>query len=535
MLPSYYIDGTLANKDIICYKSETVPKYCNEKTINNTSSNTPFGYSVTHTNNGEPILSIVNEPNNNNTDIPEYHEKKIKICSSVNNIEKSYGKNIATYFKFGRMIIIANLIFFGIALINFIPSVLYTDQCTYRNLSIIFDETMTNTKIIRDSLTSQPSNCSLYEFASIFTIQSYDPKIKDIWIVTTSIMVVLSILFAPFVHYAQRFFATIKQNCLCKKEPTTMELVQPRQLSIHEEMIQTLKKRDDIMPIVIAKLDMMTQNNYITSKKRLIRVVTSYVLMFFILAGSGVATYYVTNYCKLFSKYFKLNSFATPIILSTSNIAIQYSWKAMCILLTKFEKHETHTKYKKHIFSKIFIFKFLNIIVFYVAQYFVDAISTTQTDCPLFGVGAQFLVNYLCDVGMFYITGIIWPILYYYILICKGLKSKQKVDVSKYTFDIVEEYIDMIYRQFVLYLAGIIIPMIYVLGFVVGIIEYYFINRIRIIYVYHVVPSNSNISWLIVFALFIVGTLSIFVFPNGILWIILKMPNSRFTNCNFFK
>lgn len=127
-----------------------------------------------------------------------------------------------------------------------------------------------------------------------------------------------------------------------------------------------------------------------------------------------------------------------PILVSVANSILRFVWQMMCVALTKFERHLRWSDYRsvhaanssraieffhrpptpstfptinhasrlslpprrRHGLLKLFLFKFLNIVVLYAAQYFVYSGGSVQETCPLSDTGSQFLVNYVIDIGV---------------------------------------------------------------------------------------------------------------------------------------
>jgi len=75
------------------------------------------------------------------------------------------------------------------------------------------------------------------------------------------------------------------------------------------------------------------------------------------------------------------------------------------------------------------------------------------------------------------------------------------------------EHLDMLYRQFILFLAGSVIPMIYALGFIGAILSYY-LDKLRVTRLCYVPRASKSPTGLLVFAMFVLALVAIFVFPS---------------------
>ncbi|KAJ4457987.1 putative DUF590 family protein [Paratrimastix pyriformis] len=460
-------------------------------------STVPPGYKLVYSKLGVPSLVIDKSGGGTEAAMEHQEVRVLKMGSSLKEIETQYGTGVSLYFVFLRFIIFLNFWLGCIALGNFIPSLAHVQLS------------------------------SLTGFINIFYIESYSPEVWIYWIITACAAVGCSLL----AGYANKRRADTEKELKREALMVDMDTIN-KYLCVYD-----IDGNEEALTMDINVVHPL-ENKYVRTSSHYTRLFFSYLLFVIMLVAGGVAVYFITwGGKKLSTVDFWGRDWLLSIIVSVANTAVRQCWAIMCRALTNFEKHKFWSGYRRHTLVKLFLFKFLNAGVLYFSQYFVysaEDSSSTATTCPLADAGTQFLVNYIIDILVFCGTGTLLPIFRFYCLRSGGKSGKKKNSDYKDEFDTAEEHLDVLYRQFILFLAGTIVPMVYFLGFVGAIIGYY-LDKLRVIRLCSVKPMHTSPHKLLLWVLILTALAAVFIFPNGILWILLKWPESRFTQCTFFK
>lgn len=429
-------------------------------------------YIVKYVQNGIPIVYTYE---NNKLDVShasmEHTEvPKLSIKSPLKHIEYLYGIGNSSYMLFMRFVVFTNFMYSLITLGSLIPSIMCDNQG------------------------------GTYIFPKIFNIQNYNREIKPFWMTTVIVINVCNFICGFIFYFISKIYIRKRQ--------------------------QKNNNSDEI----IVQYDTIQNNKYVPRKTHIIRIIVSYVVYIAILCVGGIIAYYVT----VSGTYIQQNAndfgFIVPIMVSIVNISIRIMSKMICKILTNFEKHSKWSRYRQHWLIKFFSFKFLNIIILYAAQYLARIDDTEK--CPLSDIGTQYVVNYVLDVITTSLTGTLLPLFNFYCMRCKGNNIKRKNNEAKDSFDIVEEYLEIFYQQFTLYLGGTIVPAIYFIGLIGSILTYYF-DKLRMAKLCYVKISHKTPNSLLLIMTTLISIIAFFVFPDGVYWIMSTLPQSRFKLCVF--
>lgn len=455
------------------FLSENVTLNNIENIFENKKNKTSNNYIVKYIHNGTPIIYTYQNGklNISKASIEHTEIRNLNINSPLKHIEYLYGIGNSLYLLFVRYMIFINFLYSIITFGNIIPSIIYTKQS------------------------------ESYNFFGILNIEYYDEKVKPFWMATVIVINICSFI-CGFIFYL-----------------------------ISKTYVKKKQQNNDNENIII-QYDTIQNNKYISKKIYIIRIILSYFVYMIILCLGGIIAYYVTIGGNYIQQYEFEKGFIIPVMVSLVNIGVRIISKIICKVLTNFERHSKWSQYRQHWLIKFFSFKFFNVIILYYAQYLAHINKTGK--CPLSDIGSQYVANYVLDIVMSSLFGSILPLFNFYCIKHKGENIKRKNDEAKDSFDIVEEYLEIFYQQFSLYLCGTIVPSIYFIGFIGSIITYYF-DKLRMTKLCYVKISHKSPNILLLLMTTLISVIAFFVFPDGVYWILSNTPKSRFEPCSFLK
>jgi len=239
------------------------------------------------------------------------------------------------------------------------------------------------------------------------------------------------------------------------------------------------------------------------------RILLGYFAFAIVLAGSTIITYIV---CRE-QLQLQLNSLITSAIVSVVLELFNMLWNKVGMILTKFEKHRTWTSFRVHSTMKYYLFKMLNTIAMYISRYIL--LAEQHDGCNI----ASIILNILALV----LTAVMRAIGRR-----KGRKSAASNEEAKPEFDVAEEYLQLLYRQFVVYLGMPIFPFLPLLGFLSHLVDYK-TDKYRLLRMcqqtYHL---RGSMRKFLTFYLFVTAGIAAISFPYGAAWI---LSSYNFSKC----
>jgi len=212
-------------------------------------------------------------------------------------------------------------------------------------------------------------------------------------------------------------------------------------------------------------------------------------------------------------------------------------WK-LCEVLTILEGHYTWTDYRQHLTIKYYLFKIISLAVIFVSRLVVhlkkdwvlqnitiygiiskDTSSALAQACTLEIDSEQFLILILVELTATRATAIIGP-WFYYKLWAKCNEAGPFSDHGRPDFDVAVEYLQVLYRQFLLYLGMTIFPWIVLIGMIGNLIDYP-INKWYLLTITRTPPLlRGSMRSFLVFFMFLTSLISVLIFPQGIGWVL---------------
>ncbi len=401
----------------------------------------PVGYRVERTAKGQPFL--VKEDGEPAEMEHAKAKERLSVFATWDQMEDHYGLGIRLYFDFARSLILVNALLTLIQAANFF---------TYIGYDL-------------DAILSSLSNLSFGILTEILYASNYSPKLVWIWRGTNIAAIFLSFLYGP-VYW-------IYTNYTFRK----------KQLFDHEENFS------------IQENDIIEENLHIGKVRKVLRFITSYsifALLFFqliVVAGltflqNFTAIYKVIGVATSGKDVISSNqliltpiSFGISFVIGVSN----YLWGVLCAYLTKFEKHRTWSGFRAHNTIKLLVFKLISVFIMGFAKGFF------ATPCIISVLGNQYLIQIMLDLVVFNAIELFLPI-----IMLKFRKRGDKSDEeSRPEFDVAEEYLELVYRQYVVYCGMAAFPMMTFVGAIASIVELY-LDKIRLIKICKKPPRTTG-------------------------------------------
>lgn len=273
------------------------------------------------------------------------------------------------------------------------------------------------------------------------------------------------------------------------------------QISDHDNLFAAYEK-DDI------------HDNYkYTSTNRFWRRFASYCLFVFLIGVSAGATYGIQYAGRdVYGQTFNVINF-----LVTGSVAfINQFFQQISIFMVKFEKHKTWSLFRKHHVIKLLSFKMINIVAMYAALQLVNT-----SGCIFQDTGSKFLTLLLLELFVMTPIEMIVPLLRIWAAKrFKILRGKGSDDDARPEFDVAQEYLELFYRQFVIYLGMSVFPMVTFMGLFINILEYP-LDKFRMLYICQK-PKRLDLSMrrFLLFWLLITALAALLSWPQGAVWIL---------------
>jgi len=442
-------------------------------TVRTKKAKVPPGFTVAYTKHGQPFLQSTELEKLDPDDIKaaEEHAKyNLKITCSNQEVERVYGAGIYLYFNFILFCIGINFILLCGVIVNLVPHYYYgVKNDHFRDYTI--------QEYILKSLNLQ----SYYQEES---------KLFYFW--STFGCIILSFLMGPIYAF--------KINHYFRKNRT-------------HDFEDGFEVDDEI-----------TKNLKISHKSRIFRFIASYTIFCFLIGVSAICNVFVL---KAVNEYrFLTNILTTSFISAVIIRVINVVYEFICMYLTRFEKHRTWSNFRNHNTLKLFVFKIVNVIVLYILR---DRIFRNITNeeilpgCPFVDVGSQLLFILVLDLTIQNIWEIIYSVVWARIGRMFEKKGKKGTDYYKPEFDLADEYIEILYRQFIVYLGIPIYPIVALFGVVCNIVEYY-VDRFRLFKICKRPHRlQGSMKKFLSFYLLIISVVCVVTYPYGSGWVLIQI------------
>jgi hypothetical protein len=337
-----------------------------------------------------------------------------------------------------------------------------------------------------------------------FFITSFKPGNEyDLWMAVNITCVVVSALTLPAVLYRK------------KKKEEASELIRHPALS-------SAVQRDDseVTDMIVRYCDDGTidvSSHFRTAGYRAIRIFFSVFFFCALLTVQVVVSYYITKAEDTSSD----PAVAFVIALVVAGLNLIYGLVAD--LLTEMEKPNTMRVFKISNTFKLLLFKLCNVITVYAAKNFSHV-----KECAYDVIGQQFLYILLVDMTVMNVFELFLPFLTSKVRRWMAIRDRNDLQSDQDLlppFDVSCEYLDTIYRQYLVYMAMTVFPLAAALSWVGQALEYW-VDRLKLFKLAGK-PKNMDYSvrsqgFMIMMFQLIVLIAALFTPYAGVVWVLSK-------------
>eukprot|EP01138_Halocafeteria_seosinensis_P016352 gb/GECG01016683.1/.p1 GENE.gb/GECG01016683.1/~~gb/GECG01016683.1/.p1 ORF type:complete len:517 (+),score=62.36 gb/GECG01016683.1/:1-1551(+) len=285
--------------------------------------------------------------------------------------------------------------------------------------------------------------------------------------------------------------------------------------------------------------DVIEENLNYTERQRRIRRSVSLLLFLVIVVIQGLITY------GIHSALSDSDSEIAAQILGAMVTLMKSFWKFLSKFMTKYEKHRRKTRYIEYDTGKVFFMRMANVLSVYLTKFLTeqsvidegqtceDANEAADCDCPLAAMGQQFFWILIFEMSGANLIQVVIPWIMLKYNERNSLTSGQGDEANKQEFDLPDEFTEVLYRQFIIYLGTIVFPLLPLLGVASYILEYW-VDKYRLIYLSQKQlsrPHPVRAKLLFFFHIFAAAA-ALFSFPNGLVFLFSGIDLRN--NCRFW-
>uniref|UniRef100_A0A7S1CFR8 Anoctamin transmembrane domain-containing protein n=1 Tax=Bicosoecida sp. CB-2014 TaxID=1486930 RepID=A0A7S1CFR8_9STRA len=216
------------------------------------------------------------------------------------------------------------------------------------------------------------------------------------------------------------------------------------------------------------------------------------------------------------------------VVITVLNIV----WKTIGKKLTIFEKHETWTSYREWDTGKVFLLKLFNLVILYIVKTVTAQSGNNADECPLKALGYQFFWLIVYDLTLNNMVELAAPLAMTFVYKKLGWTKGKGDNASKPRFDLAEEYVEVLYRQFVVFLGMLVFPLLAMVSAFAFVLEHW-LDKARLLYICQKPTKREEplrgklVMWL--YGLTCLAALA--SFPNGAAWV---LGGYNMEHCGFF-
>jgi len=431
----------------------------------------------------------------------EHNPKRESFFLPLDEIEQRFGKGTRLYFNFLKYIIICNVVNLCLGLINtsfFAASddAGRTVMCNYPNLNFTWHEGCKDGEPILRTL-------SLYE--KLF-VGSWTTDQQVSWLAMTIITVVFWYLSGPV--YALVIGGAQKTKAMG---------------------VDAVEDENDRLYI---ETDRIKENEKYSATHRLVRQILTACLSLVMIALGAYLNFIlqdVSNRDDISSNF--VYSIAMSAVVSVINMI----WTNSVEFIVKFEHHRTWSGLRKNYLVKLYLFKILNVCASYAA---LNYAFTDPYSCPMHQTGAKFMTLIVMDLFVFNALEFLVPPLKLWLYRRCGyrsfLKTHEADDALRPEFDVAQELIELLYRQFVLYTGTITMPLLAFLGLITNIVEYP-LDKARMLYFCRPPKRlETSMTPIIVGTMIFSALAATFTYPFGAFWVMTGLLSNIHEHCSLW-
>lgn len=384
----------------------------------------------------------------------EHEPFKLPYFVKLSDVEKKFGVGTRAYFTFIKFIIICNIGLFIVGLANLMVFLVSDESsrpvmCNYPSMNVEYTEGCGASIFSYIPGVNMTEDYPIIRGLSFFEkcfIAAYTPEQRVGWTVLTCVSVV-GWFVVPVAYY---MYMTTRH-----KNP-----------GLHDNIF-----------VMEGDEDRIYENEHVSSTKKMLFRVLTWLIFVLYLAVSCVVVYFVQNWGT--EDAVKDNFFLSMLVTGIISV-ISVVWNTLCpMMVTGMEYRSSWTSLRRSIIIKLYAFKIINIIVTYAALRYAFA---AEYACPLQDSGKKFFTLIITDIFVFNIVDYAIPFGYYvarkFLTFYTRIRSlpvlftEDSDEKERSEFDVSTEFLELLYRQFVAYIGSVSMPMITFLVLIANIVEY---------------------------------------------------------------
>eukprot|EP00960_Hanusia_phi_P065676 766178-Hanusia_phi.AAC.2 len=377
--------------------------------------------------NGNPYIAF--QDTQANLASNEHVKKQVSFFCSRDELEESYGKPVIQYFNFLNFVIVSNVILFAFSLIGFIPHV--------KNASPKLSDSGFGFL-----------NTSTISSLDLLFLSTFQPSTDGAWVSMMVLVTIFMFLIGPMYFYTSTlFFRDYVKNA----EAST---------SADDDKIS---------------YDGLEKEVSFGFKQRMIISYAVFVLMCACPLAIMYAVLFQMLYRTIPDQYnsglksvgaFKEGvqlavSLITSAIVPISNLIFD----SIVRFLTDLEKHPTWSSYRRHRLLKIVLFRLVNVYGLFIFRFYADLPFYT---CSSSRIAFQEATKSKSEGLSSSLPSSSYPVFHLFLRpsnptpLSPSTSSLRHPDYvsSRPEFELTDEYFEIVYRQFIMYIGISVFPMI---------------------------------------------------------------------------
>lgn len=420
----------------------------------------------------------------------EHALKRLPFNISLDEIEKRYGIGTRLYFDFLKYIIMCNVILFAIAFVNWSIFMASSDSdrtvmCNFPNMN--FDYRVgcnCTTPIVCPGSFYKGVTRPLFIWEKLF-ISAWTSSQSLSWLVLSAVVMALWFIFG--IAYG-------------------LSALLHRHVDDH----------DNVYDLSGDEADRIVENEEVSRTEHFVRYSVSTFIFAFLIGASAAGIYFIQRWG---TQTYVKTSFWLSIVVTGIIATINLLWSFICAALVSFEKHHTWSSHRKNHMIKLYLFKIINVTVMYAALQWAFA---QPHSCPLQDVGVKFFLLIILDLFVMNAVEFILPPLRTWAtrhIHCLHTEGSDESELPE--FDVAEEYLELLYRQFVLYIGMLTLPLLTLVSLITNLVEYP-LDKFRMLKVCQRPKRlNKRLTGFIVLFMIVSALAAFLSYPMGGLWMIL--------------
>mmetsp|Transcript_1643 Transcript_1643/g.2367 ORF Transcript_1643/g.2367 Transcript_1643/m.2367 type:complete len:453 (+) Transcript_1643:319-1677(+) len=382
------------------------------------------------------------------------------------------GKGVMWYFKFGRFMILYNLLLTCIAAISWFTSL---------GVGPRFEETS-------------------FLFPGTFYISTYASATYPVYVFSVTLMLICCFALGPAYRYYVLWYEELQVVLRNKAAADGGDV------NWVEDEYEGQYGNEHFEFVNEEAIDKIEYDFQMKTRYSPLGVLLSATLMLVILCVSGVITFYLQRA----SRQVGGNALASFFIAAFIAI-IGFTWEYLCNTLTKLEYWAYWSDYFKSTCVKVLLFKILNIFTVFLVKR-IEFQEDESNTCQLEELATQFFIllgfNTSATVAnMIFVS-------------CFTDPNEERSPDGWREFILSQEYVELVYRQFLVHLGFLLAPMMAIFAVMATVLEYGF-DKYRLLRVCHKPKATkSSFRGVLAFYFFLSALFVMFSFPNGAIFVL---------------